>query len=169
MSPESVPGIRNPCWYDSNTGRWISEDPKGFAAGQTNLYVYCGNSPANVTDPIGLEVFPKGKPRAFWTLNDYLYLPNGVFNLEGYVEYMQLVALENARRNYDYKQAAGVAAMEVFIIGTIGAGMAGAGTGTLIQTPIALTEGPALTGPGVAATSAKVLSTKTKYGSSKRR
>jgi RHS repeat-associated protein len=42
-------------WYDSRTAGWMSQDPKGFAAGQTNLYVYCGNSPTNATDPKGLE------------------------------------------------------------------------------------------------------------------
>jgi RHS repeat-associated protein len=40
-------------WYDPKVGRWASVDPDGFAAGQTNLYVYCGNSPTNATDPTG--------------------------------------------------------------------------------------------------------------------
>jgi RHS repeat-associated protein len=42
-------------WYDSKLGRWISEDPIGFAAGDANLYRYVGNSPTNATDPDGLE------------------------------------------------------------------------------------------------------------------
>ena len=33
---------------------WMSEDPKGLAAGQTNTRDYCGNSPTNATDPSGL-------------------------------------------------------------------------------------------------------------------
>ena len=33
---------------------WLSEDPDGFTAGDTNLRRYCGNSPANATDPTGL-------------------------------------------------------------------------------------------------------------------
>jgi RHS repeat-associated protein len=41
-------------WYDSSTGRWISQDPIGFAAGDANLYRYVGNSPTNATDPNGL-------------------------------------------------------------------------------------------------------------------
>ena len=31
-------------WYDPGAGRWISEDPIGFAAGDANLYRYVGNS-----------------------------------------------------------------------------------------------------------------------------
>ncbi len=32
-------------WYDSKTGRWLSEDPLGFAAGDANLYRYVWNQP----------------------------------------------------------------------------------------------------------------------------
>ncbi len=42
-------------WYDPKVGRWISEDPIGFAAGDSNLYRYVGNSPTNATDPNGLQ------------------------------------------------------------------------------------------------------------------
>ena len=41
-------------WYDSKVGRWLSQDPIGFAGGDANLYAYCGNDPANQTDPSGL-------------------------------------------------------------------------------------------------------------------
>jgi RHS repeat-associated protein len=41
-------------WYDSNTGRWLSEDPIGFRAGDANLYRYVGNEPTRYTDPSGL-------------------------------------------------------------------------------------------------------------------
>src|SRR5690606_33103175 len=47
-------------WYDATTGRWLNQDPIGFAAGDTNLYRYVGNDPANGTDPSGLE---SRKPR----------------------------------------------------------------------------------------------------------
>ena len=43
-------------WYDSSVGRWISQDPTGFTAGDTNEYRYVGNSPANATDPSGLDI-----------------------------------------------------------------------------------------------------------------
>jgi RHS repeat-associated protein len=42
-------------WYDAKTGRWMSEDPIGFDAGDTNLNRYVGNSPLNFTDPSGLK------------------------------------------------------------------------------------------------------------------
>ncbi len=41
-------------WYDATVGRWISEDPIGFAAGDGNFYRYVGNSPTNWIDPNGL-------------------------------------------------------------------------------------------------------------------
>jgi len=44
-------------WYDPNLGKWISQDPIGFAAGDANLYRYVGNSPTIATDPSGLETW----------------------------------------------------------------------------------------------------------------
>ncbi|MBK8810234.1 MAG: RHS repeat-associated core domain-containing protein [Acidobacteria bacterium] len=41
-------------WYDGNLGRFISEDPIGFAGGDVNLYGYVGNGPLSATDPSGL-------------------------------------------------------------------------------------------------------------------
>lgn len=40
--------------YDAGTGRWLSPDPIGFAAGDWNLYGYVGNDPMNEIDPSGL-------------------------------------------------------------------------------------------------------------------
>jgi RHS repeat-associated protein len=42
-------------WYDAATGRFLSEDPLGFAAGDPNLSRYVGNSPLNFVDPSGLS------------------------------------------------------------------------------------------------------------------
>jgi hypothetical protein len=36
-------------------GRFMSEDPKGFDAGDYNLFRYCGNDPEDRTDPTGLQ------------------------------------------------------------------------------------------------------------------
>jgi len=44
-------------WYDAGTGRFLSEDPLSYAAGDINVYRYVGNSPTNLADPSGL----------FWT------------------------------------------------------------------------------------------------------
>ena len=47
-------GLQNHRWYDSETGRWISQDPIGFAAGDGNLYRYVGNGSTGAIDPSGL-------------------------------------------------------------------------------------------------------------------
>jgi len=41
-------------YYDAGTGRFLSEDPSRFAAGDTNLYRYVNNSPTGSRDPTGL-------------------------------------------------------------------------------------------------------------------
>jgi RHS repeat-associated protein len=41
-------------YYDASNGRFISEDPIGFNAGDSNLTRYVGNSPINYKDPSGL-------------------------------------------------------------------------------------------------------------------
>lgn len=40
-------------WYDASNGRFISEDPLGFADGP-NPYAYAANNPVNYRDPSGL-------------------------------------------------------------------------------------------------------------------
>ncbi len=40
--------------YHPGLGRFMSEDPKGFDAGDYNLYRYCGNDPEDRVDPMGL-------------------------------------------------------------------------------------------------------------------
>jgi RHS repeat-associated protein len=40
-------------YYDPQTGRFLSEDPMRFIAGDTNLYRYVKNSPENTIDPTG--------------------------------------------------------------------------------------------------------------------
>ncbi|MBX7166845.1 MAG: RHS repeat-associated core domain-containing protein [Pirellulales bacterium] len=52
-------------WYDPNAGRWISEDPIGFAAGDANLNRYVGNGPTSYRDPFGLEPYSGGR----WNLD----------------------------------------------------------------------------------------------------
>jgi RHS repeat-associated protein len=41
-------------YYDPDLGRFIQEDPMGFAAGDANLYRYVFNQPLTLTDPTGL-------------------------------------------------------------------------------------------------------------------
>jgi RHS repeat-associated protein len=42
-------------WYDSRTGRWLSNDPIGINGG-LNLYAFCGNDAVNFRDPEGEDV-----------------------------------------------------------------------------------------------------------------
>jgi len=89
-------------YYDTRTGRFISEDPIGFE-GDTNFYTYVGNNAINYIDPYGLKAghpfgWPKGLtchrgdgcPRVIfkslgWLIlitlhlnNDYILKPLGV-------------------------------------------------------------------------------------------
>jgi RHS repeat-associated protein len=41
-------------FYDPRTGRWLSQDPLGFDAGDSNLYRYVSNRPSDQRDPTGL-------------------------------------------------------------------------------------------------------------------
>ena len=42
-------------WYDPGSGAFITRAPMGYAAGDPNLYRYCGNNPTSATDPTGLD------------------------------------------------------------------------------------------------------------------
>src|ERR1043166_2703934 len=48
--------------YHPTVGRFMSEDPKLFDAGDYNLFRYCHNDPEDLTDPLGLE----NVPGQFW-------------------------------------------------------------------------------------------------------
>jgi len=44
-------------YYSPTLQRFVSEDPIGFAGGQTNFYAYVWNSPTNWIDPFGLWTY----------------------------------------------------------------------------------------------------------------
>jgi RHS repeat-associated protein len=48
--------------YSPTLMRWTSVDPKGFGAGDSNLYRDVGNDPTNATDPSGLDEGTKALP-----------------------------------------------------------------------------------------------------------
>jgi len=58
-------------YYDPAIGRFISEDPKGFAAG-VNFYAYVGNNPINGNDPSGLTSVPEFLNKGIKVVNSYL-------------------------------------------------------------------------------------------------
>ncbi len=47
-------------WYDVNVGRWVSEDPIAFEAGDSNIARYVGNNSVNATDASGLSAYIRG-------------------------------------------------------------------------------------------------------------
>ncbi len=49
-------------YYDAAIGRFLSEDPIGFAGGDANLYRYVGNSPISYRDPLGQYKSAPGDP-----------------------------------------------------------------------------------------------------------
>jgi RHS repeat-associated protein len=51
-------------WYDPAVGRWMSEDPISFAAGDPNVSRYVANGATNGIDPTGLEDNPAVSARA---------------------------------------------------------------------------------------------------------
>jgi RHS repeat-associated protein len=54
---DSSTGLQNNFrrWYAAYLGEWMSEDPIGFAGGETSLDRYAGNAASNSTDPDGLQ------------------------------------------------------------------------------------------------------------------
>jgi RHS repeat-associated protein len=60
-------------YYSPQTGRFISEDPLGWASGQTNAYAYVGGNPVQLTDPLGLQFAGGG------SLTPGPYVPGGGF------------------------------------------------------------------------------------------
>jgi len=60
-------------YYDPSTGRWLSQDPLGFDAGDSNLYRYVNNEPTGATDPSGKYLIANDAAAADYWIN---YLAN---------------------------------------------------------------------------------------------
>ena len=66
-------------YYDAAMGRFVSQDPKGFKAGDADLYRYANNEPTIHTDPSGMADAFDGNPimgplkAIFYRLPKYLY------------------------------------------------------------------------------------------------
>lgn len=61
-------------WYDSNLGRFVSEDPIGLEGG-INQYGYVSNNPLNATDPFGMYEID-----VHYYLTYYLAMKTGCFS-----------------------------------------------------------------------------------------
>ncbi len=63
---DDVTGLQNNLnrWYDPGLGQWLSEDPIGFEAGDSNIRRYVGHDVLRQTDPTGLvqPLSPFGNP-----------------------------------------------------------------------------------------------------------
>jgi len=53
-------------YYDQSRGRFLVEDPIGFAGGNINLFAYVLNKPTGYIDPLGREVFLFGRQLPFY-------------------------------------------------------------------------------------------------------
>jgi RHS repeat-associated protein len=51
-------------YYDATTARWMSQDPLGFDAGDSNLYRYVNNTPTGAIDPSGDDIIILFDPTA---------------------------------------------------------------------------------------------------------
>jgi RHS repeat-associated protein len=68
-------------WYDVDTGRWMSEDPIGFEAGDPNLLRYVKNNPLSYVDPFGRAEQPVSSvsktPATDWVYLDEQMMSHG--------------------------------------------------------------------------------------------
>jgi RHS repeat-associated protein len=69
--------------YHPGLGRFMSEDPSGFSAGDYNLFRYCGNDPVDRSDPTGLL----DTATAIWNMAKF-FDSSSTFQ-GGYNEFMQ--------------------------------------------------------------------------------
>ena len=72
-------------YYSPSLHRFVSQDPRGFAGGGTNLYAYAGNTPTNLRDPNGQS------PCVIGALG-------GVIIYNGYQIYREVSAAMNGRK-----------------------------------------------------------------------
>jgi len=93
--------------YDPETGRWTAKDPIGFGGGDSNLYGYVFNDPANAIDPSGLE-----SPACAWLRQEIERLTKEITELKPQVS--GIVASFAAFTKLRTKRAALKAAKETY-------------------------------------------------------
>ncbi len=62
--------------YHPGLGRFMSEDPKLFDAGDYNLFRYCHNDPLDLTDPMGLDGISNGDGTYHFVIRSDVVVPN---------------------------------------------------------------------------------------------
>lgn len=77
-------------FYDPQMGRFIAEDPIGFAGGDVNWFGYVWSNPLKYSDPTGLDGWGNDtadwldgqidKAQQYWHYNDQEWVANGVNN-----------------------------------------------------------------------------------------
>jgi RHS repeat-associated protein len=72
----------NARYYDPATGRFLSPDPMGFAAGDANLYRFTGNSPTNRIDTTGLAWYGDIAKGAWNAVTGVLEIPRVAIDLQ---------------------------------------------------------------------------------------
>lgn len=60
--PETGLQLNRERYYHAPLGRWTTQDPIGYAAGDANLYGYVGSSPTRWVDPTGRQAQPLPSP-----------------------------------------------------------------------------------------------------------
>src|SRR5262249_47908031 len=80
-------------YYDPTTQRWLSQDPLGFDAGDSNLYRYVNNGPTAATDPSGFQEYDRWA-RAQQNINDQ---KSGGNKSEAQLRLKELVESERAQ------------------------------------------------------------------------
>jgi RHS repeat-associated protein len=74
--------------YQPELGRFLQPDPQEFAAGDYNLYRYCGNDPVNRRDPMGLISWESGAGLTSWGNGDWM--ADGGFNSDLVAAYQKI-------------------------------------------------------------------------------
>ncbi|MEM1159397.1 MAG: RHS repeat-associated core domain-containing protein [Pseudomonadota bacterium] len=91
--------------YDPVAGRFLQDDPIGFAAGDTNLYAYTWNDPVNWTDPSGLNASAENSSvtaaQNLGRAGALAAIRTGLFSLVNAINFMLQTAAMNIGDNGD--------------------------------------------------------------------
>jgi RHS repeat-associated protein len=92
--------------YDAETGRWLTRDPIGFAAGDANLFAYVRGDPVNSVDPTGLCDVRPAIDIAQYALNSVCEFTPGIMPMSGPLIAFEGVCAINTIAGFDDDAAA---------------------------------------------------------------